>query len=313
MTQHRRPLVDRRLRSQVAILLATLLGLAIPVVMAGPVVAATGKAAPRAADKTSGQGDIYVVQGIIGQVLDIYVDAELVLASADPKTIVGPLKLDAGSHQLTLRTSDNKGNGKKGKKVARARFEVRSGQSVDLVAHLRSDSSMAATITAYRNDLAQVGPGKLRLSVAHTAAAPPADIKVNGDVLFSNIANGETLAVVVPAATYRVEIVPTGTEGKAILGPVRLVLTKGTLTRVFAIGNVTTGKVDAVVHTLAVQTTGAAAPRSVPTGDGGQAAREFVTRSSGTAEVVLACAFGLLAAAALITTTGRRMRRRVAL
>ncbi len=314
MTQHRRPLCDRRRRSQVAILLATLLGLAIPVFMASPAVAAPGKvatsAADRAADKASGQGDIYIVQGIIDQVLDIYVDAELVLASADPKTIVGPLKLDAGSHQLTLRTSDKKGSDKK---VARARFQVRSGQSVDLVAHLRSDSSMTATITAYRNDVAQVGPGKLRLSVAHTAAAPPADIKVNGDVLFSNIANGETLAVVVPAATYRMEIVPTGTEGKPILGPVRLVLMKGTLTRVFAIGNVTTGKVDAVMHTLAVQTTGAAAPRSVPTGDGGQAAQEFVTRSSGTAEVVLACAFGLFAAVALITTTGRRMRRRVAL
>jgi hypothetical protein len=184
---------------------------------------------------------------------------------------------------------------------------------VDVVAHLRSDSSMAATVTTYRNDLSAVGPGKLRLSVAHTAAAPPADIRVNGDVLFSNVANGEALTVVVPAATYQVDIVPAATDGSAILGPVSLSLKKGTLTRVFAIGNVTTGSMDAVVHSLKVKTSGATAPRSVPTGDGGQAAQEFVTDSFRTTEVLLASALSLFAAAALITLTGRRMRRRVTL
>jgi hypothetical protein len=283
----------RRLPAAVAVLLAAGVALLIPAAMAGPAAAAAGK------------GDVYVIHGIVDQVLDIYVDDKKVLSAAEPKSIVGPLKLDSGSHRVLLRSGATT--------VAQGRFQVGSGQSVDVVAHLKSDSKMGATITAYRNDLSAVGPGKLRLAVAHTAAAPPADIRVNGDVLFSNVANGETLTVVVPAGTYKVDIVPAATEGKAILGPVDLTLKKGTLTRVFAIGNVTTGSMDAVVHSLNVKTSGSVAPRSVPTGDGGQAAREFISGSSGTAEVMMASAIGLLATAGLIAMAGRRMRRRVSL
>jgi hypothetical protein len=114
---------DRRLRAGRAMLLAALLGLVISAVTASPAAASNG-------DK-GGKGEVYVVHGIVGQVLDIYLDAKLVLAKADPKTIVGPLKLDSGSHRLTLRAGD--------KKVAQAKFEVGSGQSVDVVAHRRAD------------------------------------------------------------------------------------------------------------------------------------------------------------------------------
>lgn len=288
-----RPQQRRHRAATSAALLVAVLGLLIPAMLAGPAAAAPG------------QGDAYVVQGIADQVLDIYVDDKKVLGQAEPKTIVGPLELDAGTHRLSLRKGDTM--------VAQGRFTVESGQSVDVVAHLKSDISMGATITAYRNDLSPVGPGKVRLAVAHTAAAPPADIRVNGDVLFSNVANGETLTVVVPAAMYKVDIVPAATDGTAILGPVDLSLKKGTLTRVFAIGNVATGSMDAVVHSLKVGTSGSSAPRSVPTGDGGQAAREFVSGRSGTADVMMAAAIGLFAAAGLIAMAGRRMRRRVSL
>lgn len=289
----------RRLSAAITVLLTVLLGLLIPAGLAGSASAASGEG------KSTAQGDVYAINGIVGEVLDIYVDDKKVLTDADPKTIVGPLQLDPGSHRVIFRKDDAT--------VAEARFKVGSGQSLDVIAHQRSDSSMAATATAYRNDLSAVGPGKLRLAVAHTAAAPPADIRVNGDVLFSNVANGETLTVVVPAATYTVDIVPAATDGKAILGPVDLSLKVGTLTRVFAIGNVTKGSMDAVVHTLRVTTSGSVAPRSVPTGNGGQAAREFVDGSSATAEVMMASAIALFTAAGLITIAGRRMRRRISL
>ena len=50
----------------------------------------------------------------------------------------------------------------------------------------------------------------------------------------------------------------------------------GTLTRVFAVGDPSNGTADAVVQVLPVHVTGAGRPSSVPTGDGGQAAHEFV-------------------------------------
>ena len=51
---------------------------------------------------------------------------------------------------------------------------------------------------------------------------PPADIRVNGKVLFKDVANGESLNLVVPVATYGVDIVPTGKTSPVYLGPLKL-------------------------------------------------------------------------------------------
>jgi hypothetical protein len=281
MTAH--PSIRSRRRSPATTVgLLTLLLLAA---LAGPAGAAT-----------SDKGDVYVIHGIVGQVLDVYLDGTEIRAGADPKSIVGPVSLNAGRHSVKLRKGD--------KVVAESAFTVRAGQSLDVVAHLRSDQAMTAEITTYRNDRAAVAPGRLRLVVTHTAAAPPADIRVNGKVLFSNVANGEALSVVVPAGPYSVDIVPAATDGAAILGPVELSLKPGTLTKVYAIGSVATGTMDAVVHRLDVATTGAAVPRSVPTGDGGQAAQEFVTH--GPAPALAVGSLLLFAAAGLSLRSGRR-------
>jgi uncharacterized protein DUF4397 len=279
-------MIGRRISATV--LIAALAGLLAPAALAASAHAAA-------------TGEVYVVQGLIGQSPDIFVDGSRVLAGAKGKSVVGPLALDAGSHQVVLKAQ--------GKTIAQERFRVAGGSSVDVVAHLRSDSRATPMLTAFRNDLAAVAPGKLRLTVAHVAAAPPADIKVNGDTLFSNVASGEALTVTVPAKTYTVEVVPAATAGDPILGPLPVRLRKGTLTRVFAVGNVATGNMDAVVHTLRVGTAGSSAPRSVPTGDGGQAAAEFAGTHSATADVLLAGGLGLLASAALLTLAVRRGRR----
>ena len=287
---------QRRPPAVAVAMLALLLGLAFPAVLAGPANAAARETAAK------GTGQVYVIHGIVGRVLDIYVDGKKVLGAAQPKSIVGPLSLDAGSHQVALSAQ--------GTTVAQTRFTVGAGQSLDVVAHLRSDSSMTGTVTAFRNDVSPVGPGKLRLAVAHVAAAPPADILVNGDVLFSDVASGEALTVVVPASSYTVEIVPAATNGAAILGPVHLTLKKATLTRVFAIGSVATGSMDAIVHSVPVTVTGAAAPRSVPTGDGGQAASQFVVAPSRTTEAIMASALALLGMAVLVALAARHTARK---
>ncbi len=265
-------------------LAATTLGLVASVLLAGPASAAA-------------KGELYVVHGITGQTLDIYVDGKKVQAAAAPKSIVGPLSLATGSHSVALESG--------GKTVASGRVKLTAGEVVDVVAHLRSDASMGDTISSFRDDTSAVAAGKLRLAVAHVAAAPPADIKVNGDTLFSNVAAGETLTTIVPAGTYKVEISPAATGGKAILGPVSLKVKKGTLTRVFAIGDVAKGTMDAVVHVIPVKTTAAGAdPRSVPTGNGGQAATQFVGEHGRSTDILMASGLGLL----LVAGTGGAVR-----
>ena len=63
--------------------------------------------------------------------------------------------------------------------------------------------------------------------MAHTAAVPPADIRVDGKVLFENVANGEVVTLTAPAETYSVDIVPTGKKVRAVLGPVDLTVKAG--------------------------------------------------------------------------------------
>jgi hypothetical protein len=89
----------------------------------------------------------------------------------------------------------------------------------------------------------------------------------------------------------------TGTG--AILDPVQLTLKAGTLTRVFAVGDPSAGTADAVVQVLKVGVVGAGVPRSVPTGDGGQAADEVVGGSGPAPWMALAGGLLLLAVAAL--------------
>ncbi len=111
--------------------------------------------------------------------------------------------------------------------------------------------------------------------MAHTAVAPPTNIVLNGRVLIRDLANGEFATNVVPAGTYQVAVVPSATIGPPILGPSSLTVKAGQLVNVFAIGDATAGRMDAVVQVLAVGSKGAVMPSKVETGNGGQAAGMF--------------------------------------
>jgi hypothetical protein len=262
-------------------------GLVRGLVLAVSVLVGALLALPQPAAAADG-GTVYVLHGLTGKVYDVFVDGKNVCPAAAAKTVVGPLSLGAGKHLVELRDGSTV--------AARANFTVSNGSSTDLIAHPLADATSAPQITAFRNDLAGVGPGKARLAVAHTASAPPADIRVDGKVLFSNVANGEGLTLVVPAKTYSVDIVPTASSGDPILGPVSLPVKAGTLTRVFAIGSVSQKSMDAVVHVIPIGRSGSGVPNRVATGDGGQAATSFVTGASPLPWVAVA----LLAAGGLL-------------
>ena len=236
--------------------------------------AAGALAAPAGAGAAAATGDVYVVQALVGTPVSVELDGRQIVASAQPKTIVGPLREPAGQHVLVLRSGT--------KVVTSARFTVVAGQSIDAVAHRAADAAMTPRVVVFRNDLSPVGPGKARLVVAHVAVAPPADIRVSGTVLFHDVASGESLSLLVPAKTYSVDVVAS-VGGATILAPVQLPVKAGTLTRVFAVGDPSNGTADAVVQVLPVHVTGAGRPKSVPTGDGGQAADAVRRRPPGPA------------------------------
>ena len=218
-----------------------------------PLLGSVPIAAPAAAKV---QVATYVVQGVPGVEVDVLVDGETAESDVAATDVVGPLDLSPGDHTLAFRSDE---------------WEVSTSVDVtgsqDVVLHWPADPADEPVVTVFENDVSPVGSGKGRLTVAHTAVVPPADILAGGETLFTNIASGEFVSVVVPASTYDVAVVPTG-GGDPLLGPVSLPLEAGALTRVFAIGTPRNSSMDAVVQVLAVPTTGGQ-PDEMATGSAG--------------------------------------------
>jgi len=244
-------------------------------------------------------GMVYVVQGLPGQSPDVYVDGVKVTSGAAVKSVVGPLSLAAGKHAVVLRNGPAL--------LAQASFAIEPGKSLDLVAHLQADAKADAVVTAFPNDTAGVAPGKGRLVLSNAAAVPPVDFVVDGRTLVRNVANGESYSALVPGRVFAVSAVPSVTGGAAVVGPLDVPVQAGTLTRVFVIGDIS-ATVAAVVQSVPVAVTGAAAPSSVQTGDGGQAASSLLDDPAS-----LGALGGGAVAVALVATLifGRSSRRTV--
>ncbi|HEY6809664.1 MAG TPA: DUF4397 domain-containing protein [Propionibacteriaceae bacterium] len=207
--------------------------------------------------------EIYIVQGLPGKDLDVDIDGNSVATGVKTAAVAGPFKVKPGSRMVTF--SEN------GTKVLENTFSIKEGSKADVVAHLPASSSGDPLVTVYKYDDVKVPKGKASLVVSHVAAVPPADIRVNDQVLFANIANGESLQLMVPVATYKVSIVPTGETKPVFFGPVSLTVKGGAINRVYAVGDPEKKTMNVAVHVLTATTTGSGKPSKVNTGTGGQA------------------------------------------
>jgi hypothetical protein len=221
----------------------------------------TAAAATSAAAETA---TLYVVQGVPGATIDVAVDGEPMSQDVQTAAVVGPFTVSAGSRVVTF-TDDA------GAVVAENTIDAQTGSSSDLVLHLTTAAGDPPIVTQYTHDLTGVPSDKASLTVAHTAAVPPADIRVDGQVLFANVANGESLNLVVPVGSYSVDIVPTGQSSPVVFGPVDLAVQGGSLNRVYAVGDPAAGTMNVAVHVIALQESGSPQPTMVDTGDGGMA------------------------------------------
>jgi hypothetical protein len=230
-------------------------------VLALTVLVASFSVPPAQAGNTA---QVYFVQGLPGRSVDIAVNGKVVAKDVAATKVVGPFTVTAGTPTVTIRETSGL--------IVEKRVKIAAGANIDIVVHWPADTAATPVLTWFANDLAAVPAGKASLTVAHTALVGPADIRVNGKVLFANIANGESLHLVVPAATYTVDIVPAGTNGPVVLGPAKLAIGAGTITRVFAIGDPKAKTMNVAVQVLGTPTKAASpVPTKVNTGTGGQA------------------------------------------
>src|SRR3954452_819395 len=220
-----------------------------------------------AATAPTAKGTVYVLQGMPGVTADVLVDGATVARGVAAATVVGPLRVPAGRHTVALTSEATQ--------LVSCCVTVERGASLDVLGYWAAETPTMPRITVLPNDLSPVAAGKARVVVTHGIAGPPADIRVNGKVLFRSVANGESLTVVVPAGTYRVAAVAT-LSGQTLLPEASLPVRAATLTRAVAIG--APGMTPAVlVHVLPLpgRVSGDRIPTALGTGTGGQAAGLF--------------------------------------
>jgi len=124
-------------------------------------------------------------------------------------------------------------------------------------------------VSVYPTDEDPIAAGKARVLLAHTATTAPADVVVDGQTVFTNIANGEFAQGDLPAGPHKVSLLPAGVTGKPILGPLDVTLKAGTITSVYAVGNPKDGSMNVIVRTIGGTTSGGAPPSGMDTGSAG--------------------------------------------
>lgn len=207
-------------------------------------------------------GTVTVVQAAPGHTVAVRVDGKPVEGDAGLGELVGPLRLPAGSHELTFKDSS-------GDLDVTSTLTVKAGTTSDVVLHLPAAVGGKAVVNSYGTPTDPIGPGKARVLVAHTATVAPADVRVDGKVVFTNIANGEFATADVPAGTHVVELLATGTTTEPILGPLNVNVAAGSVSMVYAVGNPRDGSMDVILHSGRLSADGSVVPDTIRTGSAG--------------------------------------------
>ena len=147
--------------------------------------------------------------------------------------------------------------------------DVTAGESSDVVVHRPAEVGGTPVISVYPTPTDPIDPGKARVLLAHTATTAPADVVVDGQTVFTNIANGEFAQADVASGAHEVSLLPAGVKGSPILGPLDVSLDAGTITSVYAVGNPQDGSMNVIVRTSGAEESDAEAPTEIDTGSAG--------------------------------------------
>lgn len=203
--------------------------------------------------------EVYVVHGIPGLPVDVYVNGALTLDDFQPETVAGPLDLPAGSYAIAITAADATDASSP---LLTATADVTGGNSYAIVAHLDADGN--PTITPYGNDISTISAGQTRIVVRHDAAAPAVDVRAGGTVVLAGVTNPQEGVLNIPAGTVSADVVLAGTTTVAI-GPASLNLAEGSATFVHAVGSAADGTLALVSFTIPGLHS---APGGVPAGTG---------------------------------------------
>jgi hypothetical protein len=263
-------------------------------------------------DAAAGTGAVQIIQAVPKATVAVTIDGKEVKSGVGLGSVLGPYSFSAGKHTVKFVDAS-------GKVSMDASVTVKPGSSTDVVLHRPASATGDPVVNVYSTPRKPIGPGKARVLLAHTATVAPADVRVDGKVVFTNIANGEYAEADVPAGSHKVELLPTGETTNPILGPLDVDLKARTVTMVYAVGTPSNGSMNVIAHTSRIASDGTVVPDSIKTGSSGLAAGTQVAAFSTPAPSdgagwlwAPAAAAGMLGVAALARLRPRRVLARSA-
>ena len=241
------------------------------VVVAGAVASLVAVGGPATVSEAApGIGAVQVIQAVPGAKVEVTVDGKQVKTGAGVGAILGPFDVSAGQHSVRFVDPATQVS-------MNVTLDVKPGTSSDVVLHRPASVGGKPIVNVYHTPRKPIGPGKARVLVAHTATVAPADVSVDGQVVFRNIANGEYAEADVPAGSHKVELLPAGQKSDPLLGPIDVKLPARTVTMVYAVGTPKNGSMDVIAHASRVAPDGTVMPDRIKTGSAGLAAGDAVS------------------------------------
>jgi hypothetical protein len=229
----------------------------------GAVAIAAALAFAGPAQAAEGDAQLSVLHGVPGLTVDVWVNGERTLDDFTPGTLAGPLALPAGNYALAITAAD----------AADATAAVIGPVNVTLAANgnytavANLDAAGKPTANLFTNDVSQIEPGKGKLTVRHTAAAPAVDVLAAGTAVISNLANPNEQTLTLDPGTIPAAVAAAGTT-QPVIGPADVTVAEGTHTIVYAWGSLTDQNLQLAVQTIEGLHS---APGAVPGGRSGAA------------------------------------------
>lgn len=215
----------------------------LPVVLATLLLtlAVAGTAPARAAAQNS---QVYVVNGLPGQPVDVYTNGAKTLSDLQPSTVSQPVSLPAGTYDVVLT--------KPGQPVSQPLVQLGGAQlppdaNISLVAHLSPDNKQV--LTSYPNLTGAIPTGQGRVAVRHDADAPGVDVRADGQTVISNLTNPQQVVVNRAPGTTSVDVVLTGT-GTVVAGPQNLTVAANGTTILYIVGSANAKTLGLIAQTV---------------------------------------------------------------
>jgi Domain of unknown function (DUF4397) len=195
--------------------------------------------------------DLTLVHGIPDVTVDLSVDGVVVIDAFIPGSLANISSFAGQTLQNVTVTDDTSGEVVIGPIGS---LEVPDSGSYSLVAHL--DAEGEAVLSTYENNTTPPDTGDALLTVRHTAEAGPIDVIIDGDRAITDLANGESDEIELPAGPLTdAQIAPTGDDAIAEITTIELDSAGNTV--IYAVGSADDDSLDFVVQIVDVDDTDA--------------------------------------------------------